>query len=160
MRLTGLDEICRWGLMRICSINVQRTSTGDPLEYFPQGRYVNRVGHKLNPHGDGPFCRFQLPALSASSGVYAIVIGEDVVYIGECQNLSERYGPRGYGVIHPRNCFVGGQSTNCKVNSRVLSAIKDGFTPTLCFVPETEAHRKDVERDLVAKLQPQWNGRA
>jgi hypothetical protein len=147
------------GFLRICAIDVKRDEEGVPMEYLPQGRYDNQAGHKLNPHGKGPFCQFLLPTLSESAGVYAIVVGEEVVYIGECQNLSERYGPRGYGVIHPRNCYVGGQSTNCKINARVLFSIRNRTSPALFFLEETRFHRKDVERDLVNRLQPRWNGR-
>ena len=153
-----LREIQSLGFESVCVIDVERTSSGDPVEYLPQDRYANRSGHALNPNGVGPFCKMELPALNRSPGVYAIVIGESVVYIGECQNFAERYGPRGYGVIHPRNCFVGGQSTNFKINARVLTAIKAELSPILYFVAETEAPRKVVERDLIALLLPKWNG--
>jgi len=156
----GLEEITSRGFLRVCAIDIKRDSGGEPLEYLPQDRYDNPAGYKLNLHGEGPFCQFELPKLTDSAGVYAIVVGEEVVYIGECQNLSERYGPRGYGVVHPRNCFVGGQSTNCKINSRVLSLIKQELIPALFFVKEAGVHRKDIERDLVDLLEPSWNGRS
>ena len=46
---------------------------------------------RLNPHGKGPFCNFRLAEARAVAGVYAITVQNDLVYIGECQNLSTRW---------------------------------------------------------------------
>lgn len=126
---------------------------------MPQDRYANAQQLQLNPHGHGPFCRFELPRLPASAGVYAISVGPEVVYVGECQNFAERFGPRGYGVIHPRNCFQRGQPTNCKINSRVLESHRAGSPPELWFVEERSVSRKQLEAELIRTLAPQWNGR-
>lgn len=139
-------------------IIVERDSSGLPVEYLPQSSYDNRNGLPLNRHGQGPFCRFDLPKLTEGPGVYAISIDDAVVYIGECQNFRDRYGPRGYGVIHPRNCFVGGQPTNCKVNARVLEATLRNSIPDLWFKAESVRSRKLVEAELVSLIQPKWNG--
>jgi len=58
--------------------------------------------------GSGPFCRFRIPSNLPLEGVYALLIGESVRYVGECIHLSKRFN-MGYGQISPRNCFVGGQ---------------------------------------------------
>lgn len=92
-------------------------------------------------------------------GIYAISNNDQVLYVGECQSFVDRFGPRGYGAIHPRNCFRGGQSTNCKVNSRVLALHRRGEIPTLWFGPEGQVGRKLVEVELIRILDPPWNGR-
>lgn len=146
------------GLAFVCQLNIERDFRGLPVEYLPQNRYENRNRLPLNRHGQGPFCRFNIPKLTDNADVYAITVDDSVVYIGECQNFRERYGPRGYGVIHPRNCFVGGQSTNCKVNARVLEATLRSSIPDLWFMPESLRNRKLVEADLVSEFLPPWNG--
>ena len=146
------------GLAFVCQINVERDLQGLPVKYLPQNAYENRNLLPLNRHGQGPFCRFNIPKLTDRPGVYAITVGDSVVYVGECQNFRERYGPRGYGVIHPRNCFVGGQSTNCKVNARVLEATLRNLIPELWFMPEAVKSRKLVEAFLVSEFHPPWNG--
>lgn len=156
--MTASDLLQHEGLAFVCQLNIERDLRGQPIEYFPQRSYNNRNDLPLNRHGQGPFCRFDIPKLTEGSGVYAITIDDAVVYIGECQNFRERYGPRGYGVIHPRNCFVGGQSTNCKVNARVLEATLRNLIPDLWFMPESVNTRKLVEGELVSKFQPKWNG--
>lgn len=157
--MTASDLLESEGLAYVGPITIERDFRGLPVEYLPQNRYGNRNHLPLNSHGKGPFCRFDIPALPDGPGVYAITVGDSVVYIGECQNFRERYSPLGYGVIHPRNCFVGGQSTNCKVNSRILEATLRDSIPDLWFAPEIDGTRKLVEADLVSKFRPQWNGR-
>lgn len=158
--MTASELLASEGLAYICPIAIERDSRGLPVEYLPQDRYENRNRLPLNRHGKGPFCRFDIPKLPDGPGVYAITVDASVVYIGECQNFRERYGSRGYGVIHPRNCFDGGQPTNCKINARVLEATHRNSIPSLWFVPEVSGTRKRVEADLILRFRPQWNGRS
>ena len=157
--MTAADLIQRAGLAYVCPITIERDLRSLPVEYLPQNLYENHSHVPLNRHGKGPFCRLEIPKLTEGPGVYAITVDDSVVYIGECQNFRERYGPRGYGVFHPRNCFVGGQPTNCKVNARILEATLKNSIPDLRFVPEAASSRKLIEEDLVLKFQPRWNGR-
>ena len=105
-------------------IEPDRDVSGAPVELMPQDRYAKAATTPLNPNGEGPFCRFKVEDLPGSPGVYALTVDGDLVYVGKGQNLMERWGPRGYAAIHPRNCFVGGHSTNCKINHRVLVAAR------------------------------------
>lgn len=133
-------------------------SDGIPLEFMPQAAYAKAATTRLNPHGAGPFCRLRIAAGWREAGVYAVVVHGDVRYVGICDDLSERWGPRGYGAIHPRNCYVGGQATNCKVNAAVLREVKAGRQPQLFFTAMSDG-RREFESMLVRELQPPWNGR-
>lgn len=157
--MTASDLLKSEGLAYVGQITIEKDSSGLPVEYLPQDRYENIDLLPLNRHGKGPFCRFVIPKLPEDPGVYAITVNNSVVYIGECQNFRERYGPKGYGVIHPRNCFDRGQPTNCKVNARILEATLKGSVPDLWFAPEVAGTRKLVEADLLSRFRPQWNGR-
>ncbi len=128
---------------------------GGVREFMPQDHYDNARQLALNPHGAGPFCRFRVAPDLRDCGVYAVTVDRVVVYIGECENLSERFGPRGYGSIHPRNCFVRGQPTNCRVNNLILQQAKRGQIVELWF--RQTAGRKDLEASLIEGIQPAWN---
>lgn len=137
----------------IADIQLERDSSGDIIEdIFPLGSDV-----PLNKYAAGPFCRFRVAQSIPVAGVYALTVADRLMYIGECENLAKRYSSTGYGRISPRNCHIDGQSTNCKINSLVLSHSKAGETVTLWFHP-TEDH-KTVEARLIDELTPPWNGR-
>jgi hypothetical protein len=80
-----------------------------------------------------------------------------VRYVGIAEDLSRRWGPIGYGHISPKSCYVGGQSTNCKINAFILRDASAGRLLSLYFanVPD----RQSVERRLIDGLLPAWNGR-
>lgn len=128
---------------------------GLPLECMPQAKYAKAAQTRLNRHGQGPFCRFSVSGLPATSGVYAVTVGRILKYVGIANDLRQRWGPQGYARIHPKNCYVGGQSTNCKVNNRILRAAKEGSKVEL-WIHETPDPRLLEER-LIDELDPPWN---
>jgi len=138
----------------ICEIKPLIDKYGRIIEYQPDREYKNADDKKLNKYGKGPFCKFQIPNGINKAGVYILKIDDEVKYVGECENLSSRYNI-GYGQISPRNCYVGGQSTNCKINSYILQEVKNGSKVYLLFY-ETE-NRFEVERSLIKKYEPEWN---
>lgn len=123
----------------------------------PAPRYKDAGRARLNPHGQGPFCRFRLPTDEQRAGVYLFEVGGDVRYVGIAANLAQRFNS-GYGNISPRNCYVGGQSTNCRINKLVLSESVAGRTVSIWFRPE--ADRRELERQLIERLAPVWNVRS
>lgn len=136
-------------------IDAVRDSAGVIRSRTPQARYAKASDTSLNPHGDGPFADLVVPDLPSGPGVYAVTVAGELVYVGIAKDLRERWGPRGYSRIHPRNCYVGGQSTNCKVNAALLEAL---LAPTLCslWICQTVEPRK-LESALIVELQPRWN---
>ena len=138
----------------ICEIKPLTDEYGSVIVFHPYKEYKNVDNKKLNKYGKGPFCKFQIPNGINKAGVYILKINDEVKYVGECENLSSRYNI-GYGQISPRNCYVGGQSTNCKINSYILQEVKNGSKVYLLFY-ETE-NRFEVERSLIKKYEPEWN---
>lgn len=126
-----------------------------PTEFMPQPEYGKASVTPLNPHGKGPFCRFKVRGLPVGPGVYALRIKGKIVYVGKSQYLAQRFGPSGYGSIQPRNCFVGGQSTNCKVNHNILKAVRSGRTVEL-WIHETSSPGP-VEAKVIRDQKPEWN---
>ena len=141
----------------ICDIEPDQNSDGTVETVMPQSRYKNAGSLSLNRYGNGPFCRFRIPNKTKTAGVYAIIVAEQVKYIGECKKLSARYNA-GYGNISPRNCFVGGQQTNCRINNLVLNEfVKLRSSITLWFF-ETDDYKR-IEAELLQQFRPLWNRR-
>src|SRR5262245_62043688 len=135
------------------AIQVQTDETGNLVEYT----YKLPDGVRPNRYASGPFCKFKLDSRVTESGVYAITVGGNLRYIGECENLLERFGSNGYGYIAARNCHHDGQATNCKINSHILGSARSGQTISVWFYPTTA--RKYIETELRDQLNPPWNGR-
>ena len=136
-------------------VEPMRTKGGRPCEFMPQANYAKRNLKRLNRHGHGPFCRFKTRGLPHVRGVYALAVDDDVVYAGMTDDLASRWSPQGYGLISPANCFVGGQSTNCRVNHEILLAVRAGSTVGIWFREEPNAER--TEQGLIRRLNPAWN---
>ena len=149
----GTIDVDGFRFQFVASLEVDRSMDGRPIEFLPQHLYRNEKGLRLNRYGKGPFCRFQIPNI-IKSGVYIIYLDGKPVYVGECRDLGSRFNV-GYGIISPRNCFEGGQSTNCRINTSVLNAIKQGLKVDLFFLETNDRFR--VEMGLINKLSPEWN---
>lgn len=139
----------------ICEISPEIHDKGEIKEYLPQTRYENIDNSPMHEHGIGPFCKFKIPAEHrGKSGIYIIFRDKYPVYIGECEDLRNRFNA-GYGNISPRNCFIGGQPTNCRINNLILQAIKNGSSIKLFFYGTAE--RIKIEQNFIGHLSPDWN---
>lgn len=128
---------------------------GTIREFYPQQGYSKRDITPLNKHGEGSFCRFSInPKWINISGVYALYQDEELLYIGQCLDLGSRFNV-GYGNISPRCCYIGGQSTNCKINKVVLNSAKIGKTIKLYFYMTHNYH--EVEEKLIKHYKPPLN---
>jgi hypothetical protein len=139
---------------RICDIELARDADGSVRLFTPQSRYQNARNPPLNKYGAGPFCKFKIASRLRASGVYVITVDGELQYVGECANLSARFNA-GYGNISPKNCFKGGQETNCRLNNLVYTAALAGAQLSLWFF--NTADYKSVEALLRFTLNPPWN---
>jgi hypothetical protein len=135
-------------------IQPERDENGSVRQYMPQSRYRNHKQLPLNKYGAGPFCKFKISNLFPVSGVYVLTIEGEVRYVGECENLSARFNA-GYGNISPKNCFKGGQETNCRLNNLICDAASAGQQIALWFL-QTADH-KVVEATIRAASRLAWN---
>lgn len=147
--------INKYTFKEIYSIKPQEVN-GAIYTYSPQARYNNIANKTLHRYGSGNFCKFSVSKQYKNlAGLYILVVEDEIVYIGKCVNLSSRFNT-GYGNISPRNCFIGGQSTNCKINKNILFSIKKGKDGKLSFL-ENNSNQSEIEKELIQKLQPKWN---
>ena len=149
-----MRKLGNYDFEHICEIVPARGSDGTLTQFMPQSRYRNGRNLPLNKFGAGPFCRFKIPGRFQLCGVYALSADAELRYIGECANLSKRFN-MGYGSISPKNCFKGGQETNCRLNNLVCGAILAGAQISLWFFQT--ANYKSVEMALISALKPPWN---
>lgn len=147
-------QIDRLSLEFVCHLTPDKEAAGQVLSVLPQERYKNARNLPLNAYGVGPFCKFRVPKQFKTSGVYALVVEGSIKYIGECINLSTRYNS-GYGNISPRNCFKGGQETNCRINALIHAESQLGRNIELWFHATRE--HKELEKRLLSIGAYEWN---
>lgn len=141
--------VCGYPFRYVQEIRPEIDADGKVNECYPE----LDPGKRLNKNGKPPFCRFSIDADSLP-GVYLWVLGEDIIYIGETENLRRRFN-NGYGRIYAYNCYSDGRSTNCKMNKVVLALAKAGRYVKLYFY-ETKDY-KVVERELLEKIKTRYN---
>ncbi len=111
----------------------------------------------LNPYGDETFCSFAIsdPSVLRSRGVYFFAIEDQVQYAGRClDNFGKRIN-QGYGRIHPKNCYLDGQSTNCRLNSLVAEH-RDVVSFYVCVL-DAVSNTIQLEAEILESLSPPWN---
>jgi len=148
-------KINDWKFENVCQIIPKIDPDGNSEKFFPQTRYENKKNLPLNKYGKGPFCKFSIDReYAGKSGVYIISTNGHIQYVGECDDFHSRFST-GYGNISPRNCFEGGQLTNCRINSEILKSHTSHEKVQLYFF-ETE-DRYTIENSLILNLNPPWN---
>ncbi len=150
--------LLEFGFDFVDSLNPDHNVSGSIAEFSPQSRYVKANASQLHKYGHGTFCRFRIAVphpLRHKPGVYALVVEGSIGYVGETMDLNTRFNS-GYGNISPRNCYVGGRMTNCRINQRVLDESRSGRRVDLYF--HATPQRQTVEKRLITSCSPPWNG--
>lgn len=145
-------QVYDFNFIFVCNISLKKDADGKVQTVFPQHKFKNLNSLPLHKYGGGPFCSFTISTKTNKEGVYLITVNDKITYLGECENLSRRFNP-GYGKISPRNCFLGGQSTNCRINNKIHEVANEKVK---VYFHETK-NRFEVERELIMQLDPIWN---
>src|SRR5438552_3937886 len=74
---------------------------------------------------------------------------------GRClDNVGKRIN-QGYGRIHPKNCYLDGQSTNCRLNT-LIAKHRDVVRFYVCILDDV-SEIKLLESEILKSLSPEWN---
>ena len=111
----------------------------------------------LNPYGDLRYSIFSLATseFESATGVYAYFDDSILRYIGRCRDSMKKRVNQGYGKIHPKNCYLDGQATNCRVNA-LISKTSETISLRLCRI-EGSSEIERVESSLIQRHKPDWN---
>ncbi len=113
----------------------------------------------LNPYGDSQYCIFSFinREFYERKGIYVYKLNNKIVYIGRVKGINT-FNTRinqGYANISPKNCYIDGQSTNCRVNSLINSHAK---SIKLFILPlDNDKEIIKLEKILIDLLKPEWN---
>ena len=120
-------------------------------------RRIRIVDFRRNRYGDAAYSAFLISEESYlnKKGVYAYVLETAVMYIGRCKDTMRKRINHGYGKIHPKNCYLDGQATNCHLNLKITAA-KANIELWLCPIDSNNEIEK-TERELILRHKPPWN---
>ena len=110
----------------------------------------------LNKYGDNQFCEFAIKNHLNDKGIYCYVMDNEIKYIGRCTDNFKKRINQGYGKIHPKNCFIDGQATNCHLNSMINSSSTVYFGVYLMTDKSTE-EIKELEKLILRHYAFEWN---
>ena len=132
---------------------------------MPLGTALLRLKHDgdqiyrqfLNPYGDLLYSIFSLATseFESATGVYAYFDGNILRYIGRCRDSMKKRVNQGYGKIHPKNCYLDGQATNCRLNA-LISKTSETISLRMCRI-EGSSEIERVESFLIQRHKPDWN---
>lgn len=111
----------------------------------------------LNTYGDLTYSVFFISEIEhfESKGVYAYLVDGELKYIGRCKDSMKKRINQGYGKIHPKNCYLDGQATNCHLNDKI-TAEKGGVTLWLHQM-DSNIEIEALEKKLIQAYNPPWN---
>lgn len=111
----------------------------------------------LNKYGDLEYSTFKIAdsAFLNRTGVYTYFLEDELKYIGRCKDSMRGRINQGYGTIHPKNCYIDGQATNCHLNSMITPVRKNIslWLHSIDTIPEIER----IEKLLIREFSPPWN---
>jgi len=111
----------------------------------------------LNKYGDLEYSIFRIfdTSIINKKGLYIYIIDDNLKYIGRCLDNFKKRINQGYGKIHPKNCFIDGQATNCHLNS-LITKNRDFVNLLICPLNDDE-NIIQYEKKLINKIKPEWN---
>jgi hypothetical protein len=109
----------------------------------------------LNKYGDSTYCKFRITSSLADKGLYSYVVDGQIKYIGRCRDSFGKRINQGYGHIHPKNCYLDGQATNCHLNA-LINKYRDHMLFYVCVLSNDE-EIMSLERNFIQAQQPEWN---
>ncbi len=123
--------------------------------------YSKKDSVELNSYGNSLFAKFKIEnnALTRQVGLYAFFKNDELLYIGRTHASFHERLSTGYGNISPKNCYIGGQSTNCKMNSYINKSMSDGESITYYVYPMVGIESiNNLEARMIMELDPPLNG--
>ncbi len=111
----------------------------------------------LNKYGDSEYSKFFITdeSILNKKGIYIYTLFEQITYVGRSTDSMKKRINQGYGKIHPKNCYLDGQATNCHLNTLITEHKKD--ISLWLHIMEDKEDIERIEARLIWACNPPWN---
>lgn len=131
------------------------TKLGDFMRHLKESGDKNYLLF-LNKYGDNKFCEFRIDQNLDDRGIYCFIHEGKIKYVGRCTDSFHQRINQGYGKIHPKNCFIDGQATNCHLNS-LINSCKDVQIGLYIMNDKSIEEIKQMEKLILNSNRFDWN---
>ncbi|SOC06204.1 hypothetical protein SAMN05880501_104210 [Ureibacillus xyleni] len=114
----------------------------------------------LNNYGDLTYSHFAVKGnetLLNKTGVYTIVVDDELVFTGVCANSFKLRFNQHIGNISPKCCFKDGTATHCHINAKITDLYeKSKIQFKICPMNNLD-EMKQVKNAIINRFEPIWN---
>ncbi|RZJ53277.1 MAG: hypothetical protein EOO44_09065 [Flavobacterium sp.] len=113
----------------------------------------------LNKYGDSKFCNYKIDSHLKDKGIYCYIVDEQIMYIGRCRKNFNLRINCDYGNITAYNSLIGGQATNCHINSIINEVSKEKTVSVGIFsmIDKSNEEIVDTEKLILKTYSFPWN---
>ena len=134
-------------------------------EALPLGKFISNLANDgnedyrffLNKYGHHSFCEFTIAEYLNKKGLYCFIVDNQVKYVGRCTDTFNKRINYGYGKIHPKNCFIDGQATNCHINHLINFCVGQVSIGIYDMTNKSDEAIKLLERLIIENNRLEWN---
>ena len=102
------------------------------------------------------FSKIKVSQYFDDKGIYCFIVSNKIKYVGRCSDNFRKRINQGYGKINPKNCFIDGQSTNCRLNS-LINEEKEVMLGIYLMTDQTTKQINEFEKFILAFASFDWN---
>lgn len=111
----------------------------------------------LNKYGHHKFCEFEINQYLDRKGLYCFIVDSEIKYVGRCTDNFKKRINHGYGKIHPKNCYIDGQATNCHINHLINLSTGEIRMGIYDMSSESNLSIKNLEEEIIRNNRLNWN---
>nr|WP_106779049.1 hypothetical protein [Lysinibacillus timonensis] len=114
----------------------------------------------LNNYGDLNYSHFQIKGnetILNKSGVYTIIVDQELVFTGVCANSFKVRFNQHIGNISPKSCFKDGTATHCHVNANITEKFNTSKVQIQLCPLTSKSDMKSVRNYIINRFEPIWN---
>lgn len=134
-------------------------SAGDVLGSLKK---VGNADYKLflNNYGDLIYSQFVVKgneSLLSKTGVYMIIVNDELVFTGVCANSFKLRFNQHIGNISPKCCYKDGTATHCHINGKITESLPNAKVHFKICPMKNMDETKKVKNAIINRFEPVWN---